>query len=94
MSERWLTPELPDLVNGEGACRILGVDRRTLQRWLEPGTGGQGPDGTWMIPPRVVEPPNPREVRWLWVRADVERFAVEYGRRRAAPAERPPPVAA
>jgi len=74
----WRTPRLPELVNFKEAAEILGKDRMTLHRWLEPGSGLTdgpcfGPARTYMIPPHQTT--NGR----VWVRADVERFAAEIG---------------
>ncbi len=74
----WRTPRLPELVNFTEAAAILGKDRMTLHRWLEPGSGlvdGPcfGPHRTYMIPPHQTT--NGR----VWVRSDVERFAAEVG---------------
>lgn len=80
----WRTPRLPPLVGYKSACEILGVQKMTLSRWLKPGSGaahssgGFGPDKTYMIPPAKVDS-GP-----VWVRSDVERFAIEMGRQRAA----------
>jgi hypothetical protein len=73
----WRTPRLPDLVGGKEACEILGVQKMTLNRWMRPGSGNLGPDGTYMIPPKRIDA-GP-----VWVRSDVERFAEEIGRQRA-----------
>lgn len=75
---RWKTDRLPPLVNFAEAAAILGKDRMTLHRWLEPGSGLEqgpcfGPDRTYMLPPHQTT--NGR----IWVRSDVERFAAEYG---------------
>lgn len=73
----WKTPRLPELVGAKDACELLGVQKMTLNRWMRPGSGEHGPDGTYMIPPkRVGSGP-------VWVRSDVEHFAEEIGRRRA-----------
>lgn len=73
----WLTYELPELVGSKRACEILGIQKMTLNRWLRPGSGEHGPDGTYMIPPaRVGSGP-------VWVLSDVTHFAEEQGRRRA-----------
>lgn len=81
----WRTQRLPPLVGYKGACEILGVKKMTLSRWLLPGSGkgsvSFGPDKTYMIPPARVES-GP-----VWVRSDVERFALEVGRQRALPDE-------
>jgi hypothetical protein len=76
----WRTPRLPPLVGFKGACEILGVQKMTLSRWLRPGSGSFGPDQTYMITPARVDS-GP-----VWVRSDVERFAVDerFGRQRAA----------
>lgn len=80
----WRTPRLPDLVGFKEACEILGVQKMSLHRWQKKGSGantpwgGFGPDQTYMIPAaRVQSGP-------LWDRRDVERFAAEIGRQRAA----------
>jgi hypothetical protein len=77
------TSDLPDLVGSKEACQILGIQKMTLTRWLDPGSGSLGPDRTHMIPPKRINA-GP-----VWVRSDVERFAVEVGRRRQ-PARRQP----
>lgn len=80
----WRTPRLPPLVGAKGACEILGVQKMTLSRWMQPGSGvahkggGFGPDKTYMITPARVDS-GP-----VWVRSDVERFAVLFGRQRAS----------
>lgn len=78
----WRTPRLPPMVGYKGALEILGVQKMTLSRWMKPGSGkgsvSFGPDETYMIPPARVDS-GP-----VWVRADVERFAIEVGRQRAA----------
>ncbi len=74
----WRTPRLPELVGSTEACEILKVQKMTLHRWLKSGSGTLGPDRTYMIPPkRIAAGP-------VWVRDDVERFADEIGRQRAA----------
>lgn len=78
----WRTPRLPPLVGAKDAAEIIGVSKMQLSRWMQPGSGisthgGFGPDKTYMLPPaRTNSGP-------VWVRSDVERFAVEWGRRRA-----------
>lgn len=76
----WRTPRLPELVGNKEACQILGIQKMTMKRWLEPGSGPHGPDGTYMIPPRRIDA-GP-----VWVKDDVLRFKQEIGRQRA-PAE-------
>jgi hypothetical protein len=71
------TPRLPELVGAHEAREILSIDKATLLRWLEPGSGTLGGEKTYMIPPRRIKA-GP-----VWVREDVERFAVEVGRQRA-----------
>jgi hypothetical protein len=79
----WRTARLPELVGFAEACEILGVQKMTLKRWMEPGSGsslpggGYGPDKTRMIPPQRIRS-GP-----VWVREDVERFRDEVGRQRA-----------
>jgi predicted site-specific integrase-resolvase len=73
----WRTPRLPELVGAKEACELLGIQKMTLNRWLKPGSGTLGPDGTYMIPPKRIEA-GP-----VWVREDVVRFAEEIGRQRA-----------
>lgn len=73
----WRTARLPDLVGSKEACEILGVQKMTLRRWLEPGSGPYGPDRTYMIPPREIAA-GP-----VWARSDVEHFREQIGRRRA-----------
>lgn len=73
----WRTPRLPDLASSKDAERILNVDKMTLYRWQQPGSGTLGPDKTYMIPSkRTAASP-------IWVREDLERFAREIGRQRA-----------
>lgn len=73
----WKTARLPELVGSKEACEILGIQKMTLKRWLEPGSGPYGPDRTYMIPPhRISAGP-------VWAKDDVETFAEEIGRRRA-----------
>ena len=79
----WRTPDLSPCVGFKGALEILGVGRMTLSRWLQPGSGTQGPDKTYMVPPARIDS-GP-----FWVTADVERFAVEFGRQRAASVDSP-----
>jgi hypothetical protein len=77
MPDPWMTPKLPELVGSKEAVEILGIQKMTLNRWLEPLSGPFGPDCTYMIPPkRIAAGP-------VWVREDVERFAAEIGRQRA-----------
>lgn len=76
-TSQWETEKLPPLVGGKGACEILGIQKMTLNRWLQPGSGDQGPEGTHMIPPARIEA-GP-----VWVKADVEKFGEQIGRRRA-----------
>lgn len=73
----WRTPRLPELVGSKEACRILDIQKMTLNRWMRPGSGELGPEQTYMIPPKRIEA-GP-----VWVREDVERFADEIGRQRA-----------
>lgn len=73
----WRTPRLPDLVGSQEACELLGIQKMTLNRWMKPGSGIHGEDGTYMIPPKRIKA-GP-----VWVREDVERFAAEIGRQRA-----------
>ena len=74
----WRTPSLPPLCGFKSACEILGVGRMTLARWMQPDSGSFGSEQTRMVPPARIDS-GP-----CWVRADVERFKVEYGRQRAA----------
>jgi hypothetical protein len=79
----WRTPRLPPLVGAKSAAEIIGISKMQLSRWMQPGSGikyhgGFGPDKTYMLPPAKVDS-GP-----VWVRSDVERFAVLWGRRRAA----------
>lgn len=82
----WRTDRLPAIVNQTGAVKILGVDKATLNRWLQPDSGprlkapwgGFGPDRTYMITPLRLNGDGPP----VWVREDVERFAEEIGPRR------------
>jgi hypothetical protein len=71
------TEKLPPLVGAKEACEILGIQKMTLRRWLEKGSGNFGPDGTYMIPPARIDA-GP-----VWVRSDIEYFVEEIGRRRA-----------
>lgn len=73
----WKTARLPELVGAKGACELLGIQKMTLRRWLEAGSGEYGEERTYMIPPKRIEA-GP-----VWVKADVEHFASEIGRRRA-----------
>lgn len=73
----WETPSLPPLVGTKEACEILGIQKMTLHRWLQPGSGALGEDRTYMIPPKRIGA-SP-----VWVRADVERFRDEVGRQRS-----------
>lgn len=73
----WRTARLPELVGNAEACEILGISKRTLGRWMQPGSGEFGPESTYMIPWKTIRA-SP-----VWVREDVERFADEIGRRRA-----------
>jgi hypothetical protein len=77
----WRTPRLPELVGSAEACEILGIQKMTLNRWLRPGSGNhescQGPDATYMIPPKRIKA-GP-----VWARTDVVRFGEEIGRQRA-----------
>lgn len=77
----WRTPRLPDLVGAKEACEILGVQKMTLNRWMDKGSGAHGPTSTYMIEPKRISA-GP-----VWVKSDVERFAKEIGRQRA-PAKR------
>jgi hypothetical protein len=76
-------------VGSKGACKLLGVQKMTLFRWMEPNSGvtgaSFGPDDTYMIPPlRVGDGGDGEDDGWpLWVREDVEQFAAEIGRMRA-----------
>lgn len=72
----WGTAQLPELVGAKETLEILEVDKMTLNRWSQPGSGDNPPEGTYMIPPaRIRSGP-------VWVREDVERFKVERGRQR------------
>lgn len=75
------TSSVPDLVGAKDACAILGIDKMTLWRWQQPGSGkphsSHGDDDTYMITPQRVGK------RAVWVRADVEAFARTIGRQRA-----------
>jgi hypothetical protein len=77
----WRTPRLPELVGFKSACEILGVQKMTLHRWMQPGSGAIGPEKTYMIPPQQVDS-GP-----VWVRADVVRFQEQIGRQRAPKGE-------
>jgi hypothetical protein len=77
----WRTPRLPELVGAKEACEILGIQKMTLNRWMKPGSGPHGADGTYMIPPKRIDA-GP-----VWVRSDVERFRDEIGRQRARAGE-------
>lgn len=79
----WRTPRLPDVVSSKGACELLRVDKQTLWRWCQPGSGSLGPDKTYMIPPKLVWSGDDTKGWPIWDRADVERFAAEIGRQRA-----------
>lgn len=79
---------MPRVVGSKGACAILGIDKMSLHRWMKPGSGNdescQGPDRTYMITPLRVGDGGDVDDGWpIWVREDVERFAVEIGRMRA-----------
>jgi hypothetical protein len=73
---RWETPSLPPLVGSKEACEILGIQKMTLNRWMQPGSGELGEDRTYMVPPKRVDA-GP-----VWIREDVERFRDEVGRQR------------
>lgn len=74
----WRTARLDgQLVGKKEAAEILGVQKMTLHRWCQPGSGTQGPEQTYMVPPARIEA-GP-----VWVRSDVERFRDEIGRQRA-----------
>lgn len=81
----WRTSRLPDCVNQVGAAEILGLHVTGLYRWLKPGSGakmpwgGFGPDRTYMITPALMNGDGSP----FWVREDVERFAVVFGKQRA-----------
>jgi hypothetical protein len=79
------TPSLPPLVGAKEATAILGIQKMTLKRWLEPGSAGDGPGfqpgHTYLLPPQRVSA-GP-----IWVRADIERFRDEIGRQRAPKSE-------
>lgn len=82
------TPRIPPVVGIKGACRILGIQKMTLTRWMKPGSGtpetSHGPDDTYMLPPRRVDDGTGEENGWpIWAKEDVERFAQEIGRQRA-----------
>jgi hypothetical protein len=83
----WRTPRLPEIVNTDGACDVLGVDKMTLWRWQQPGSGtpetNHPPGNTYMIPPARAQGRGGELKQPLWVKADVERFAAEIGRQRA-----------
>jgi hypothetical protein len=68
---------LPDLVGAKETCEILGIQKMTLKRWLDPDSGRLGPDKTYMIPPKRIDA-GP-----VWVKSDVIRFGQEVGRQRA-----------
>jgi hypothetical protein len=73
----WKTAKLPELVGAREACELLGIQKMTLRRWLEPGSGPYGSEGTYMIEPkRIAAGP-------VWAKDDVLHFAAEIGRRRA-----------
>lgn len=75
-------PDSSELVGAKEACAILGVDKMTLWRWRQPGSGkphsSYGDDRTYMIPPKQRVGNRP-----VWARADVEEFARTIGRQRA-----------
>ncbi len=80
----WRTARLPRLVGIKGACALLGVHKTTLHLWIAAGSGDLGPDKTYMIPPVRIGDGGDVDDGWpVWVREDVERFAVEIGRQRA-----------
>lgn len=77
----WKTSRLPELVGSREACELLGVQKMTLNRWLQPDSGNaescHGDERTYMLTPqRIGAGP-------VWVKSDVEHFAQEIGRRRA-----------
>jgi predicted site-specific integrase-resolvase len=79
----WRTARLPELAGTKEAAEILGISKVQLSRWMKPGSGTLGNDQTYMIPPvRIAAGP-------IWVKEDIERFAIEVGRQRApsVPAE-------
>jgi nitrous oxide reductase accessory protein NosL len=86
------TPRQPQMVNQDGACEILGVNKMTLHRWRKPGSGkmesSHPPDNTYMLPPQFLRGPGGKKAQPYWVQEDVERFAADIGRMRAPAAPR------
>jgi hypothetical protein len=78
----WRTARLPELVSTEEACSIIGVSRTQLYRWMKPDSGTYGPKKTYMVPPAAGTGPH-TGLPPIWTREDVERFAIQDGRRRA-----------
>lgn len=83
----WQTQRLPEIVGTKGACKILGVQKMTLNRWMKADSGQpwstHGPRRTFMIEPRRVDDGDGGEGWPVWAKADIERFAEEVGRQRA-----------
>jgi hypothetical protein len=83
VARRWETEKVPRLVGVRGALEILGVQKMTLKRWRE---------GELAV--RYFDVPSVQEIHGeeepaggpVWVRADVERWHSEHGRRRPGPA--------
>jgi hypothetical protein len=77
------TPGLPKLVGKKEVCEdLLNVPRMTVDRWLEPGSGGEfgfGLDRTHLIPPAHIAA-GP-----VWVESDIIRWREEVGRKRKRP---------
>lgn len=79
--KRWFTPD-HNVVGMKEASDILGIQKMTLHRWMQPKTGGKldfggfGPDRTYMCS-WVETAATP-----VWDRRDVERHRDEIGRQR------------
>lgn len=48
------TGRIGPLVGIVQVVKLLGIDRMTLRRWMQPGSGSLGPDRTRMIPPARI----------------------------------------
>jgi hypothetical protein len=83
----WRTPRLPELVNTDGACEILGVDKMTLWRWQQPDSGvgtesKHPPDNTYLIPPIRALGRGGEKKQPLWTKDDLIVFRDLHGRQR------------
>lgn len=82
----WRTPRLPELVNTDGACEILGVDKMTLWRWQQPNSGtpetNHPPENTYLIPPIRALGRGGEKKQPLWTKKDLIVFRDMHGRQR------------